>query len=152
MKRVILSWLAVLLVASAVRANFSPEAARKLYEEATPSLVAVQYAWVSELGRRELVGAGVVVAEDTVMLPITIVNPQIPDEQMKDFKIIVPKENTDPDEIEAVFLGRDERTDMALVKAKKPQHWKPIKFEDVPVQVGDTVLSVGILPEMAAYK
>ncbi len=152
MKRVILSWLAVLLVVSAVRANLSPEAARKLYQEATPSLVAVQYAWVSELGRRELIGAGVVVGEDLVMLPITIVNPQIPDEQMKDFKIIVPKENTDPDEIEAVFLGRDERTDMALVKAKKPQHWKPIKFEDIPVQVGDTVLSVGILPEMAAYK
>src|SRR5690242_8843033 len=83
MKRLLFGFVAVLVIAAAAQANFSPEAARKLYQEATPSLVAVQYAWVSELGRRELVGAGVVVGEDLVMLPITIVNPQIPDEQMK---------------------------------------------------------------------
>ena len=144
--------LPLLLIAAAAQANVAPETARKLYQEVTPSLVAVQYAWVSELGRRELIGAGVVVGDDLVMLPITIVNPQIPDAQMKDFKIIVPNEKGDPDEIEATFQGRDERTDMALVKAKTPQHWKPIKFEDIPVQVGDPVYSVGILPQVAAYK
>jgi serine protease Do len=140
------------LPAAAVRADVAPEAARKLYQDVTPSLVAVQYAWVSELGRRELVGAGVVVGEDLVMLPIALVSPQIPDAQMKDFKIIVPREQSDPDEIDAVFQGRDERTDMALVKAKTPQHWKPLKFEDVAVRVGEPVLSVGILPQVAAYK
>ncbi len=58
----------------------------------------------------------------------------------------------DPDEIEGVFQGRDERTNMAFVKPKTPQHWKPIKFEDVKVNVGDKVISVGMLPQTAAYK
>ena len=41
---------------------------------------------------------------------------------------------------------------MAFVKPKKPQHWKPIKFDDVKVQVGDRIVSVGMLPQAAAYK
>src|SRR6185437_14872135 len=40
----------------------------------------------------------------------------------------------------------------AFVKPKKPQHWKPIKFEDVKVDVGEKVISVGMLPQAAAYK
>lgn len=144
--------LPLLLIAPLSSAAISPEASRKLYAQVTPSLVAVQYAWVTELGRHELIGAGIVVGEDLVMIPLELVSPQIPDAQMKDFKIIVPKEEEDPQEIDAVFQGRDERTNMALVKAREPQHWKPIKFEDLPVQVGDTILSVGVLPQVAAYK
>src|SRR5688500_537399 len=40
------------------RADVGPEAAQKLYDQARPSLVAVKYTWESELGRRELTGAG----------------------------------------------------------------------------------------------
>ena len=100
----------------------------------------------------DLIGAGVVVDEDTVMFSIALVSSQIPDEQMKDFKIIVPNPDGDPDELDAVFQGRDERTNMAFVKAKKPQHWKPIKFEEAKIDVGELVTSVGILPQAAAYK
>lgn len=126
--------------------------ARKLYEQVTPSLVAVQYSWVDELAKRELIGAGVVVGDDLVMLTIGLVSPQIPDAQMKDFKILVPRLEGDADEIEAVFQGRDERTNVAFVKPKKPQHWKAVKFEDVKMDVGQSVISIGMLPQAAAFK
>ncbi|MDB5358093.1 MAG: htrA [Phycisphaerales bacterium] len=143
---------AVLLIGGAARGEIARDAARKMYSEAIPSLVAVQYSWQNEFNKQEFIASGIVVGEDLVMTSIGIVNPQIPDDQMKDFKIVVPKEEGDPDEIEAVFQGRDERTNMALLKAKKPQHWKPIRFEDAAPQVGDPVVSVGILPQAAAYK
>ena len=78
---------------------------KSIYETATPSLVAVEYNWVDELKKLDLIGAGIVVDDDMVMFSIGLVSPQIPDEQMKDFKIIVPREDGDPDEIEAVFQG-----------------------------------------------
>src|SRR5918992_4401622 len=73
---------------------------------------------------------------------------------MKEFKIIIPSQDADPQEIDAVFEGRDERTQMAFVRPKKSgEHtWKPLKFEESPVRVGDPILSVGLLPEPAGYK
>jgi len=125
---------------------------KALYEQATPSLVAVEYSWVDELNKRDLIGAGVVVGDDLVMFSIGLVSPQIPDAQMKNFKILVPRADGDPDEIDAVFQGRDERTNVAFVKPKTPQHWKPLKFEDVKVDVGQRVIAVGMLPQAAAFK
>jgi serine protease Do len=154
MTRLIRWTLPVLIITCGVAtAQAAKPTPKELYEQATPSLVAVQYSWVNELAKRDLIGAGVVVGDDLVMFSIDLVTPtQIPDEQIKDFKIMVPRAEGDADEIDAVFQGRDERTNMAFVKAKKPQHWKPIKFEDVKVEVGEPVLSVGILPQAAAYK
>jgi len=149
------------LLSPAAGAATDSTQAQKLYEQVTPSLVAVQYTWEHELGRQEVIGAGVVVGEDgTVILPLAVANPGIPDEQMKDFKIIVPREDADPDEIDATFIGRDDRTNLAFVRAKpgksspagETRKWKPIKFEDVSLQVGDPVVSVGVLPKMAGYK
>ena len=135
------------------RGGVEPELARKLYERVSPSLVAVQFVWETELGRRELVGAGVVVGEDgLVMISIATVDLRIPDEQMKDFKIIVPRFDKDNEEIDAVFQGRDERTNLAFVKTKEPQKWTPITFEEASVTVGEPVLSVGLLPKDAGYK
>jgi S1-C subfamily serine protease len=135
------------------RGGVEPELARKLYERVSPSLVAVQFVWETELGRRELVGAGVVVGADgLVMMSIATVDLRIPDEQMKDFKVIVPRFDKDNEEIDAVFQGRDERTNLAFVKTKEPQKWTPITFEDVSVTVGEPVLSVGLLPKDAGYK
>ena len=91
MIRMIRFLLPVLLLAGVSWASVPPETSRRLYEQVTPSLVAVQYAWVTELGRHELIGAGVIVGEDLVLVPLEFVSPQIPDEQMKDFKVIVPK-------------------------------------------------------------
>lgn len=146
----VLSVLVVLCAAASARAARPTPA--ELYERVTPSLVAVQYAFANEFSRQDFIGAGVVVGDDLVMISMGLVSPQIPDEQMKDFKIIVPSPEGDPEELEAVFQGRDERTNMALVKAKNNPHWKAIKFEDEKVQVGERVISIGMLPQNAAYK
>jgi serine protease Do len=123
-----------------------------LYSRVRPSLVAVQYTLDTELGRREVIVPGIVVsAEGLVMFPMAAVGEQFPDEQLKDFKIIVPKEDTDSDELDAVFQGRDERSRVAFVKTSEPQKWTPIKFEDYSPKIGDTVYSVGVLPKPAGY-
>jgi S1-C subfamily serine protease len=169
--RMILALLVLAVVAGAAPSpapGASTELAKKLYEQASPSLVAVKYTWESELGRRELVGPGVVVSEDgLVMVPLSVFDMRIPDEQLKEFLLVVAHEDRDAEEIEAQLLGRDERTNLAFLKPKadpgsksesesksesKSRSWKPIKFEEDPVQVGQPVYSVGILPEMANYK
>ncbi|HYE17171.1 MAG TPA: PDZ domain-containing protein [Tepidisphaeraceae bacterium] len=140
-----------------------PAVVEKLHKDTTPSLVAIQYTWESEVGKRELVAAGLVVSNDgLIMCSIAVAPVQMPDEQMKDFKILIPGD--EQKEIDATFLGRDERTNTAFVKAKPqsaakddkkspaPPTWKPVKFEDVPVAVGDTVVSVGALPKSASYQ
>lgn len=138
---------------SVAQAPSGGEFARNLYEQVKPSLVAVKYTWDAELGSHELTAAGMVVRDDgLVMIPLTIVNPFIPDAQMKDFKIIVPSETEDETELDAVFVGRDERSSVAFVKTKEPQHWKAIQFVDEPLNVGDPVYSIGILPKSAGYK
>ena len=72
----------------------------------SPSIVAVQYVWETELGRRELTGAGVIIsAEGSVVMSIGVADPRIPDDQMKDFKIIVPQEDADPLEVDAIALS-----------------------------------------------
>jgi serine protease Do len=127
---------------------------RKMYDDKKDSLVAVKYTWEWELGSQDLVAAGIVVGDDgLVMIPIATVTPNsIPLEQMKDFKIIVPSMTEDETEIDATLEGRDERTNVAFVRAKTPQKWKSIKFVDAPMEIGDMVYSVGLLPKGAGYK
>jgi serine protease Do len=138
--------------AQILRAEISPDARKKLYDRVTPSLVVVQYVWENEMGRTEISGAGVIVGEDgLVMTSLGLVYPSIPDEQLKEFKIIVPKHDADNEELPAVFLGRDERSSLAFVKTKEKQKWTPLKFEDEKISVGEPVLSVGVLPKGAGY-
>src|SRR5918993_4330256 len=131
LNRLIVSLSLALLAAPAIAVN--PETARKIHKDATPSLVAVQYTYEGELGRRELVGAGVVVSEDgLIMTSISMTPLSLPDEQMKSFKILIPGD--DQTEIDAEFIGRDERSNVAFVRMKqgdsekdKPQaNLKPI--------------------------
>src|SRR5215213_5608227 len=90
------SVLALLVAAAAPARGATTELAKKLYEQASPSLVAVKYTWESEMGRRELIGAGVVVREDgLVMSPLSVFDIRIPDEQMKEFTLIVAHEDKD---------------------------------------------------------
>ena len=152
-----LTLAAIALLAASAGASralaVSPEAAQKLYERVTPSLVAVQYVFQNPLGRMELTGAGIVVSEDgLVMAPLTMFPMQFPDDEMKEFKILVPREDGEPTELEAVFQGRDERTNLAFLKTKEPQHWKPIEFGEETVKIGDPIVSVGMLPKGANYK
>src|SRR5436305_6708458 len=101
-------------------AGVGPDGAQTRYERVTPSLVAVKYTWESELGRRELTGAGIVVSADGLILTtIGVVDQRIPDAQMKDFKILIPSQEHDADETPAELQGRDERTQLAFVKAKE---------------------------------
>jgi serine protease Do len=137
-------------------AAMTPQDLRKLYERVTPSLVAVQFIWESELGRRELVGAGVVVGEDgLVMTSMQMFDLRMPDVQMKEFKIIVPSLTAEHEEIDAIFQGRDERTQTAFVRPKSAsgeRKWTPLKFEEDKVGPGDEIASVGLLPKNGGYK
>jgi serine protease Do len=126
-----------------------------LYDQVRKSLVAVQYTWDSELGRRDVIGAGVVVSEDgLVMTTLSLMDPRIPDQQMKDFKLLVASDTSDADEIDAQFLGRDERGEVAFVKAKPKvgQKWQALKFVAHSTEVGEPLWSVGLLPKIAGYK
>ncbi len=128
----------------------SPAVAQALYDRVKPSLVAVQYTFNGELGRSEIIGPGVVVGADgLVMLSMSIVPSQIPNGQMIDFKIIVPGDTET--EIEATFEGRDERSNVAFVRTKEKQDWPAIEFIEAPQQIGEAVLSVGLLPKSAGY-
>ncbi|HEV7300013.1 MAG TPA: PDZ domain-containing protein [Tepidisphaeraceae bacterium] len=138
---------------SPATAQVAPDVAAKVYEEASPSLVVVQFTWTSEIRKLELSAAGVVVTEDgVVMASLAAFNPQFPDEQLVDFKIIIPQQGKDNEEVEAEFLGRDERYGVAYVKAKTKRDWKPMKFEAAEVGIGEPVVSVGMLPKAGGYK
>lgn len=157
MKRIdrVIGWTAIILAmnCAAARADDS-NAARQMYELVKPSLVAVKYTFATEMGSQELSAAGIIISEDgLVAFPLGIVTPSIiPDDQMKEFKIILPSETGDETEIDATLQGRDERSNLAFVKANDPQKWKAIQFVDADPQIGDTLYSVAILPKSAGYK
>ncbi|MBC8108598.1 MAG: PDZ domain-containing protein [Anaerolineae bacterium] len=143
----------MLLIASSAFAQ--TESPNDICKRVTPALVAVQWTWAYEYGRMEFVGAGIVVRDDgLIMIPMQVADPGIADEQMVDFKIIIPSDAThDEQEIEAVFQGRDERGDVAFVKPKaSDRKWQALKFEDVPVDVGDRLVSVGMFPRKGGYQ
>ena len=148
-------------------------ALRDFYQRVRPALVAVRYEWNGELAKQEVIGCGIVVRDDgLVMIPMTLVSTVIPDAQMQDFKIIIPSDSGDETEVDATFMGRDERSDVAFVLAKPqaaaatqpdtqpgaqadapaPRKWTAIHFVDEPLTVGQTFYGVGILPKSAGYK
>lgn len=149
-------FIVVLSLASTARA-VEPDVIRRVHEQVASSLVAVKLTVATEIRKFEIIGPGIVV-DDTglVMTSLAMVDPRIPDEQLEEFKIIVPNVDQDDDEVNAVFLGRDERTNLAFMRAdadpEKPRTWKPIKFEDVPVEIGQPVLSVGLMPKSGGYR
>jgi serine protease Do len=153
-----LAVLAIIVAAASPAARaISPDAAQKLLKDVSPSLVAVQYTYDGELGRREFVGAGLVVSDDGLVMVSIALTPQLlPDEQMKEFKLIIPGD--DLKEIDAVFAGRDERSGVSFVKAKPAADkkddlkWAPVKFQELAVNVGDEVVSVGMLGKTASYQ
>ncbi len=156
--------------APAVAAATDDSFAQQLYARVTPSLVAVKFTYVGETLTHDFTTPGIVVSDDgLVMVPLAAVQEAFPDEQIKKFKIIIPRLDADNDEVEAVFQGRDERSEMAFIKAKSDSEksttqpttaatqpvvarkWTPIKFEDAPSKVGDTVYSVGMLSKSGGF-
>lgn len=150
---------APLCVSAADEPSTAPATATQaFYDKITPSLVAVQFSYVGETVQQDYIVPGVVVDDQgLIMIPLSAVGEQIPDEQLKKFKIIVPRQEVDNEEIDAEFQGRDERCDMAFVKAKpadteKTTHvWTPVHFESIPCQIGDAVTSIGLMPKSAGY-
>jgi serine protease Do len=127
---------------------------KALRDRVAPSLVGVEFVWAYEYGRMEFVTPGVVVRDDgLIVISVAAVAPGLPDAQLVDFKVILPGGDKDDEEIDAVFQGRDERTNLAFVKPKETgREWKAIEFEDAPVEVGETVVSVGLMPKSAGYR
>src|SRR3954452_9420964 len=114
--------LTTLIGTTSRAAPVDPKAARDLYDRVSPSLVVVQYTYDGELGRRELSAAGIVVSDDGLIMTSGAITPtQLPEEQMKDFKVIIPGD--DETELDAEFQGRDDRTNMAFIKAKDSRKW-----------------------------
>jgi len=143
--------LVLIAVCSSARGALTPEQMRSFYDKIAPSLVVVQFTMEGEFGRRDLCGQGVVIGEEgVVMMSMSLVPTAIPDEQMKDFKIIIPGD--DEKEFDATFLGRDERVELAFVKTKVRQDWPAVKFEDVKLNVGDEIFSVGRMTQDSGYK
>src|SRR2546423_13267146 len=105
--------LAVVLAAAVPARAVSTDTARKLYEQASPSLVAVKYTWESELGRRELIGAGGVVREGgLVMSPLSGVDMRIPGEQMKGVTLTIAPGGKGAEGVGTGLPGGGERGDV----------------------------------------
>ncbi|MBC7784107.1 MAG: hypothetical protein H7144_09725 [Burkholderiales bacterium] len=153
----LLTFLSLLMagttLAQTMPADPAPQSVKPadLVAAAKPSLVIVQFTYDGELGRREVAGMGVVVRDDGLtMFSIDLTPRPIPDEQLKDFKIVIPGD----EEIEhdAEFLGRDERYGVSFIKpTKADQKFTPLKFVQKNVEIGQPVHSVGLLPKMAGY-
>ena len=69
---------------------------------------------------------GFFVGEGLVMTSMSMFPVQIPNEQMVDFKVLVPGDAEA--ELEAQFQGRDERSSVAFVKTKEKQNWPAVAF------------------------
>src|SRR4051794_12054924 len=101
--------LTLLVALQVCAADVDPKSARALYDRVSPSLVVIRYTYDGEMGRRDIDGTGVVVSDDGLAICSSSLTPQtLPEEQLKDFKIVIPGE--DETELDATFLGRDERT------------------------------------------
>ena len=144
-------------VVSPAFADVDAAKVRELRDAVAPSLVPVQYTYDGEVGRQELTGLGTVVSDDgLVAVSIYFTPQQVPDSQLKDFKIIIPGQgDADERKLDAVFQGRDERSELAFVKvaadAAGEYDWRPVTLSDESVQAGEQLVSVGRLPEYAGY-
>jgi S1-C subfamily serine protease len=112
---------AVALAAFSARPALADEQAQAIYDKVSPSLVAVQFTYAGETVQRDFIVPGIVVSDSgLVMIPINLVG-QMPNEQLTKFKIIIPHLDRDSEEVDATFQGRDERAEVAFVKAGAPK-------------------------------
>jgi S1-C subfamily serine protease len=156
MKRFITPLITLAALAQVATHSLAADALKpaELLDRAKKSLVVVQFTYEGELGKRDFAGMGVVVDDaGTIVYSLDLAPRGLPDSQMTHFKLMRPG---DPEnEIDAEFLGRDERYGLSYVKAKadkeKKTEWTPLTFVDKPVSIGEMVYSVGLLPKQAGY-
>ena len=134
-----------LLLTSLCRAD-ADNPGKAAYDAAAGALVTVQYTWNFELGPREIKVPGVVVGKDgLVLVTATAFDDRVPEAQIKDVKVLVPRKGAEPLSLDAIFQGRDDRAHVAFVKVDAKHDWAPLKFVADPVGVGDKVYSVGLM-------
>ncbi|MDB5326574.1 MAG: signal protein [Phycisphaerales bacterium] len=152
MKRFAPTAVALVAACSIAHAQTRPASGpAALLEKMKPSLVVAQFTYDGELGRRELTALGIVIREDGLtIVPSEFTPRQMPDEQMKDFKLIIPGD--EETEIECDLIGRDDRYNLSFILPKKKQTMTPLKFVAGNIGVGSAVRSVGMLPKSAGYQ
>lgn len=130
--------------------------------EAASSIVILQYVWDGEADRRELEALAIVIDDQgLVMAPADVMPSVLPDSQLTDFKILIPRRDGDPIEVEATLQGRDDRSAVIFVKADpesaatqsttRPITWRPVEFTNAPLAAGQPLVSVGRLSEDGGY-
>jgi S1-C subfamily serine protease len=132
----------------------APLDAAGVRERVAQSLVVVRYTFENEMGRRELEGHGIVLTADgMVMCHLAMMPMAIADSQIKDVKIVIPNPGgaTEPKEIDARLVLRDERSDLAFVRTLEPQAFEPIVLHDAALRPGDSIYSVALLPETSGF-
>ena len=128
----------------------SPKFVADLFDKVKPSLVCVKYTYAGELIKVEVIGQGVVIGDDGLVMASSYLFPNsFADSQLTDFKIVIPGD--EEKEFPAVFQGRDDRSNVAFIRTVEKQHWTSIKFADVPITEGEDVVSIGLLPKSAGY-
>ena len=128
----------------------TPLGAQAIYESTAKSLVVVQYTWDFELGHRQVRTCGIIVDRaGIVMVSAAAFDDRIPEAQIKDVQILVPRHGADPEIIPADYLGRSDRTHLAFVKAHTAVDWSALSFSSDPVEVGEPFYSVGLVKEGA---
>ena len=97
-----------------------PSAVANVERTAADGLVIVKYVWDGEAARRELEGLGVVIdADGTTICLLDLIPAVLPDDQLKEFQILVPNKDADATEVKATLLSRDERTGLAFLRPAK---------------------------------
>ncbi len=142
--------------AEAVLDVLAPAEVAALTEQVADALVVVKFTWASEDARRELEGQGLVVGADgLVMVPLDLVPIQLPDDQLVDFELRLPRRDGDPVEVPAKLVGRDERSGVAWVRpavdAGADVTWSPFEIATPRFVIGQPLVTVGRLPEEAGY-
>ena len=145
-----------IIQAEASSAELTPQRVARLTNAFEQSLVVIEYVWEGEEGRQELEGVGILVDDGVVMAPLDLVPVVLPDAQVSDFKIKVPRRDGDPTEYDAILAGRDERStvtyfELAEGQEALPESARPVKFAETPLMPGQPLVSIGRLPESAGY-
>ena len=108
------------LMAARPQMDPAPADVARLARGVADSLVIVKYVWDAEARRQELEGIGAVIGEDgLVAAPLSLVPTVLPDAQVKEFQILIPRPDGDPTEIDAELVARDERTNLVFIRPKK---------------------------------
>lgn len=98
----------------------------------------------SHQGARGALGAGFVIEYDAAKKEAYIVTNDHIVEDVKDVKVLLPDGKGRQKEVKATIVGRDPRTDLALIKIKTKKPMQALKWADSDAaKVGDWAIAIG---------